>query len=51
MIPALALNLESIITDYAADSVLRTIVAAHSASMAGQVQVIAAHDPRSRSER
>ena len=50
MIPALDLNLESVIADYAADIVLRTVVAAHGASMAGQVQMIAAHDPRSRSE-
>ena len=50
MIPALDLNLESVIADYAADSVLRTVLAARGSSMAGQVQVLAAHDPRSRSE-
>ena len=49
-IPHLDLNLESVIADYAADSVLSTVVAAHGASMAGQVQMIAAHDPRSRSD-
>ena len=50
MIPAPDLTLESVIADYAADSSLRTVLAAHGASMAGQVQMIAAHDPRSRSE-
>ena len=51
MIPALDLNLESVIADYAADIALRAVVAAHGSSMAGQVQMIAAHDPRSRFER
>ena len=50
MITALDLNIESVIADYTADSVLRTVVAAHGSSMADQVQMIAAHDPRSRAE-
>ena len=39
------MNLESVIADYAADYVLRTVVAAHGASMTGHIQMIAAHDP------